>query len=150
MSSQTTSGTRKRYKPGQFITIENCVFRIAENVFGMPDCYVCDLDLYQQRKYCSHCILHSNLQNNLQGYYFELVKCDTNVINTRMKYKPGQLITICKDVFRIRKNTSAFTDCCMCNLGLQQQKGWCRYCMDNLHFCYFELVKKYKGKKHKG
>ena len=49
MSSQTTSGTRKRYKPGQLITIENCVFRIAENVFGMPDCYVCDLDLYQQK-----------------------------------------------------------------------------------------------------
>ena len=61
---------------------------------------------------------------------------------TRKKYKPGQLITICKDVFRIRKNTSVFTDYCMCNLKLQQQKQWCRYCMDNLHFCYFELVKK--------
>lgn len=58
------------------------------------------------------------------------------------KYKPGQLVTICKDVFRIRKNTSGFTDCYMCNLGLHQQSGWCRYCIDNLHFCYFELVKK--------
>lgn len=67
-----TSGTRKKYKPGQLVTIDNCVFRITENIFGLPDCYVCNLDLYQQRK-------------------------------------------------------------------------WCRYCMDNLHFCYFELVKKHKG-----
>ena len=37
-------------------------------------------------------------------------------------YKPGQLITICKDVFRIRKNTSDYTDCYMCNLNLQQKK----------------------------
>ena len=143
-TTQKTSGTRKKYKPGQLVTIENCVFRIEENRFGLPDCYVCNLDLYQQRKYCDHCILH-NIQNNLQGYYFELVKCDNNVIHTSVKYKPGQLITICKDVFRIRKNTSVFTDCCMCNLKLQQQKQWCRYCMDNLHFCYFELVKKHKG-----
>ena len=61
------------------------------------------------------------------------------------KYKPGQLITICKDVFRIRKNTSAYTDCYMCNLNLQQQKKWCEYCIHNLHLCYFELIKKHKG-----
>lgn len=29
-----------------------------------------------------------------------------NVFRTRKMYKPGQLVTICKDVFRIRKNTS--------------------------------------------
>lgn len=28
---------------------------------------------------------------------------------THKVYKPGQLVTICKDVFRIRKNTSAGT-----------------------------------------
>lgn len=63
----------------------------------------------------------------------------------RKKYKPGQLITICKDVFRIRKNTSVFTDCYMCDLNLQQKKQWCRHCMDIFYFCYFELVKKHKG-----
>lgn len=64
---------------------------------------------------------------------------------THKVYKPGQLVTICKDVFRIRKNTSAFTDCYMCNLNLQQQKEWCKYCLHNLHWCYFELIKKHKG-----
>nr|DAT92571.1 MAG TPA: hypothetical protein [Caudoviricetes sp.] len=63
----------------------------------------------------------------------------------RKKYKPGQLITICKDVFRIVKNKSGFTDCYMCNLNLCQQKDWCKYCLHNLHWCYFELIKKHKG-----
>lgn len=30
MSSQMTSGTHKEYKPGQLITICNCVFRITK------------------------------------------------------------------------------------------------------------------------
>ena len=64
---------------------------------------------------------------------------------THKVYKPGQLITICKDVFRIRKNTSAFTDCYMCNLNLYQQVEWCKYCLHNLNWCYFELIKKHKG-----
>ena len=38
------------------------------------------------------------------------------------KYKPGQLITICKNVFRIAKNKSSFTDCYMCDLNLHEQK----------------------------
>ena len=61
------------------------------------------------------------------------------------KYKPGQLVTICKNVFRIVKNRSAFTDCYMCDLYLPEQKDWCEYCIDNLHYCYFKLVKKHKG-----
>lgn len=61
---------------------------------------------------------------------------------THKRYKPGQLITIDNCVFRIRKNTSCFTDCYMCNLGLHQQSGWCSYCVNNLPNCYFELVKK--------
>ena len=64
---------------------------------------------------------------------------------THKNYKPGQLITIDNCVFRIRKNTSCFTDCYMCNLGLHQQKEWCRYCLHNLHWCYFKLIKKHKG-----
>lgn len=64
---------------------------------------------------------------------------------TRKKYKSGQLITICKDTFRITKNRSSFTDCYMCNLDSLDQREWCNYCIDNLHFCYFKLVKKHKG-----
>ena len=64
---------------------------------------------------------------------------------THKKYKPGQLITICKDVFRITKESSIFTDCFMCDLDLQQQKEWCSYCVHNLPSCHFELVKKHKG-----
>ena len=64
---------------------------------------------------------------------------------THKVYKPGQLVTICKDVFRIVKNRSCFTDCYMCNIGLHQQSGWCSYCTNNLDNCYFELVRKHKG-----
>ena len=73
MSSRTTSGIRK-YKPGQLITICNCVFRIVKNRSGLPDCYICNLDLYQVREYCDHCILRSTMQDHLQGYYLKLVK----------------------------------------------------------------------------
>ena len=64
---------------------------------------------------------------------------------THKSYKPGQLITICKNVFRIVKNISSFTDCYMCDLGFQEQEKWCKYCLHNLHCCYFELIKKHKG-----
>ena len=30
MNSQTTSGTRKKYKPGQLVTINHRVFRIVK------------------------------------------------------------------------------------------------------------------------
>lgn len=29
-SIRKTSGTRKKYKPGQLITIDNCVFRVVK------------------------------------------------------------------------------------------------------------------------
>ena len=32
MSSQTTSGTRKRYKPGQLVTINHHVYRITKKI----------------------------------------------------------------------------------------------------------------------
>lgn len=64
---------------------------------------------------------------------------------TRKNYKPGQLLTICKNIFRIVKNKSNFTDCYMCDLSLHEQKKWCKYCANNLHCCYFKLVKKHKG-----
>lgn len=61
------------------------------------------------------------------------------------KYKPGQLITICKNIFRIVKNKSSFTDCYMCDLSFREQENWCKYCFHNLHLCYFKLIKKHKG-----
>lgn len=64
---------------------------------------------------------------------------------THKSYKPGQLITICKNVFRIVKNRSSFTDCYMCDLGFHEQKDWCKYYLHNLHWCYFKLIKKHKG-----
>lgn len=64
---------------------------------------------------------------------------------THKNYKPGQLVTINHRVFRIVKNKSAFTDCYMCDLNLHEQEGLCKYCLYNLHWCYFKLVKKHKG-----
>lgn len=63
------------------------------------------------------------------------------------KYKPGQLLTICKNVFRITKNKSIFSDCCKCDLFSFEQKEWCDYCMCNrcMSRCYFKLIKKHKG-----
>lgn len=64
---------------------------------------------------------------------------------THKIYKPGQLVTINHRVFRIVKNRSAFTDCYMCDLNLHEQEDWCKYCLYNLHWCYFKLIKKHKG-----
>ena len=63
----------------------------------------------------------------------------------RKQYKPSQLITTDNCIFRVVKNRSNFTDCYMCNLDLNEQKEWCKYCIDNLHCCYFKLIKKHKG-----
>lgn len=63
------------------------------------------------------------------------------------KYKPGQLLTICKNVFRITKNKSAFSVCDKCDLFSFEQKEWCDYCICNccMRHCYFKLIKKHKG-----
>ena len=36
----------------------------------------CNLNYHQaqQREWCDHCLLHSTLQDHLQGYYLKLVK----------------------------------------------------------------------------
>ena len=39
-TTQKTSGIRKNYKPGQLITIDNCVFRIVKNPCR-KDCLIC-------------------------------------------------------------------------------------------------------------
>lgn len=40
-TTQKTSGTRKNYKPGQLVTIDNCVFRIVKKYWCMDDCLCC-------------------------------------------------------------------------------------------------------------
>ena len=67
---------------------------------------------------------------------------------THKSYKPGQLITICKNVFRIVKNISSFTDCYMCDLCFREQEKWCKYCVNNLHCCYFKLIKNIRVELH--
>ena len=39
-TTQKTSGTRKKYKPGQLVTIDNCVFRIVREIC-CEDCLIC-------------------------------------------------------------------------------------------------------------
>ena len=34
MSSQMTSGTHKKYKPGQLVTINHRVYRITKNIYA--------------------------------------------------------------------------------------------------------------------
>ena len=60
---QKTSGTHKKYQPGQLITVGNCVFRIVKNTSNYTDCRMCDLD--QWGKWCMYCI---------NDGYFKLVK----------------------------------------------------------------------------
>ena len=66
----------KKCQLGQLIIIGNCTFRIEKNESGLPDCFVCNLNYHQaqQREWCDHCLLHSTLQDHLQGYYLKLVK----------------------------------------------------------------------------
>lgn len=72
-------------------------------------------------------------------------KTTQKISGTHKIYKPGQLVTINHRVFRIVKNKSAFTDCYMCDLNLHEQENWYKYCLYNLHWCYFKLIKKHKG-----
>ena len=51
MSSQMTSGTRKRYKPGQLVTISNRVYRITKDLC-MNDCLCCFDRNYEKYDFC--------------------------------------------------------------------------------------------------
>lgn len=50
-SSQTTSGTHKRYKPGQLVTINNHVFRITKYIC-MDECLCCFDRNYERYDFC--------------------------------------------------------------------------------------------------
>lgn len=65
-----TSGTHKSYKPGQLITICNCVFRIAKNRSSLPDCCKCDLFSFEQKEWCDYCMCNRCMSR----CYFKLIK----------------------------------------------------------------------------
>ena len=52
MSSQTTSDTRKKYKPGQLVTINHRVFRITKKYICMDDCLCCFDRNYEKYTFC--------------------------------------------------------------------------------------------------
>ena len=47
-----TSGTRKRYKPGQLVTINHRVFRIVKNYYCPDDCLFCFDRNYEKYDFC--------------------------------------------------------------------------------------------------
>lgn len=52
MKSQTTSGTHKKYKPGQLVTIYHHVFRIVKDYRCMDDCISCFDRNYEKYNFC--------------------------------------------------------------------------------------------------
>lgn len=65
------------------------------------------------------------------------------------KYKPGQLLTICKNVFRITKNKSIFQIVASV-IYFHLNKKWCDYRMCNrcMSRCYFKLIKSIRVELH--
>lgn len=49
---QKTSGTHKRYKPGQLVTINHRVFRITKNYGCTDDCMCCFDRNYEKYNFC--------------------------------------------------------------------------------------------------
>ena len=47
-----TSGTRKRYKSGQLVTINHRVFRIVKNYYCPNDCLFCFDRNYEKYDFC--------------------------------------------------------------------------------------------------
>lgn len=43
---------RKKYKPGQLVTINHRVFRIVKNYWCLDDCYVCIERNYEKYDFC--------------------------------------------------------------------------------------------------
>ena len=47
-----TSGTHKKYKPGQLVTINHRVFRIVKNYYCPDDCLFCLDRNYEKYDFC--------------------------------------------------------------------------------------------------
>lgn len=56
-TTQKTSGTRKRYKPGQLVTINHRVFRIVKNYYCPDDCLFCYDRNYEKYDFCMNLTL---------------------------------------------------------------------------------------------
>ena len=52
MSSQTTSGTHKKYKLGQLVTINHRVYRITKKYLCMDECLCCFDGNYEKYDFC--------------------------------------------------------------------------------------------------
>lgn len=51
-TTQKTSGTNKKYKPGQLVTINHRVFRIVKKYYCMDDCLCCFDRNYEKYDFC--------------------------------------------------------------------------------------------------
>lgn len=49
---QKTSGTRKKYKPGQLVTINHRVYRITKKYICMNECFCCFDRNYEKYDFC--------------------------------------------------------------------------------------------------
>lgn len=51
-TTQKTSGTHKKYKPGQLVTINHRVFRIVKKYYCKDDCLCCFGRNYEKYNFC--------------------------------------------------------------------------------------------------
>lgn len=51
-TTQKTSGTHKKYKPGQLVTINHRVFRIVKKYYCLDDCLCCFERNYEKYDFC--------------------------------------------------------------------------------------------------
>ena len=51
-ATQKTSGTHKKYKPGQLVTINHRVFRIVKKYWCKDDCLCCFERNYEKYDFC--------------------------------------------------------------------------------------------------
>lgn len=77
MSSQTTSGTRKSYKPGQLLTINNKLFRVMKKPLGAHCCEGC---YFRKRKFWINDACH-------KFCYFLPGNCKFVLIDKLVKHK---------------------------------------------------------------
>lgn len=56
-TTQKTSGTRKKYKPGQLVTINHRVFRIVKKYYCLDDCLCCFDRNYEKYDFCMNLTL---------------------------------------------------------------------------------------------
>lgn len=68
MSLQTISGSHKKYKPGQLLTVLGHIYRVCKSEDVIKTCYKCGLGYYDLGK-CVVCI-----KNTGPDCYLKLIK----------------------------------------------------------------------------